>query len=726
MVCALGLVATSGILPGGVLEAEASENWTLSAEASDNELKSTYYMISGKTISVPYTDANPTTVSQLKKTVTVADTATITVLNNGEKLENADTVAEGMTLRITAEDGTTNDYTIAQKNTYNWTLDFVKGQQGNVWFGQQKNGTGDWTNMTESDREGWPNWCVNTYYGPGIDAAKGTTSTTNTSVHGLLSAPPNSNISTAMAFRTPKSGTVSFSVKDGEPYLRQAGNSGGTVTLSLLVNDTVKQSVTLSTSNQKAADWANFDEIELNKGDVIRVVTKSNSNPSRPSVHVTPIITYVDKAVVDTETPDAPTAVRTADVTETTAHVAWEAALDNVATVGYNVYVNDEKVNAELVTATEYDLTGLTPATEYSVKVAAVDAAGNESEKSEVAAFTTTEVSKEELNVRIAEAEAEAAKTTEYTTESINTLQTAIDAAKAVSENTNATKEAVDTAMKALESAKAGLVQIKVIGMTVKAPTKVVYERGEELDTTGMVVTVTDNNGQTKELTADEYTVVGFDSETAGEKTVTVKYGELEESFTVTVKACYIVTVNGKEYTRGQYNDKVTVKAEEKDGQTFAGWKDSNKKIVSTEKAYTFYLAGDIKLTSVYDEVVTVDAQAKTTDAFILSKNANGSGNVRFVGQLIVPKGYKVQECGIIWTGKSTTIMPNLYESDGTTLTVKGSKVAAKRYTSNYQFSMTINKVPAGKTARGVIYAKMTNGTETIYVFSPENSVTVK
>lgn len=340
-------------------------------------------------MSVPYTAKNPTTVSEMRKNITVADTATVSVLNGGTELANTDAVAEGMTLRITAEDGTTNDYTIAQKNTYNWTLDFVKGQQGNVWFGQQKNGTGDWTNMTESDRDGWPNWCVNTYYGPGIDASQGTTSTTDTSVHGLLSAPPNSDISTAMAFRAPKSGTVSFNVKDGEPYLRQAGNSGGTVTLSLLVNDTVKQSVTLSTSNQKAADWANFDEIELNKGDVIRVTASCNSNPSRPSVHVTPIITYVDKAVVDTEAPDAPTAVRTADVTETTAHVAWEAALDNVATTGYNVYVNGEKVNTELVTATEYDLTGLTPATDYSVEIEAVDAAGNVSEKSEAATFTT-------------------------------------------------------------------------------------------------------------------------------------------------------------------------------------------------------------------------------------------------------------------------------------------------------------------------------------------------
>ena len=44
-----------------------------------------------------------------------------------------------MTLRITAEDGTTSDYVIAVKNNYNWVGDYVNAQQGNVWFGQIKN-----------------------------------------------------------------------------------------------------------------------------------------------------------------------------------------------------------------------------------------------------------------------------------------------------------------------------------------------------------------------------------------------------------------------------------------------------------------------------------------------------------------------------------------------------------------------------------------------------------
>lgn len=467
------VLGDADIVKGGatvVLSYEGMEDVTYTVVASsDKELKDAYYEVKGTTMSVPYTAKNPTTVSEMRKNITVADTATVSVLNGGTELANTDAVAEGMTLRITAEDGTTNDYTIAQKNTYNWTLDFVKGQQGNVWFGQQKNGTGDWTNMTESDRDGWPNWCVNTYYGPGIDASQGTTSTTDTSVHGLLSAPPNSDISTAMAFRAPKSGTVSFNVKDDEPYLRQNGNSGGTVTLSLLVNDTVKQSVTLQTSREKATDWANFDAIEVNAGDVIRVVTKSNSNPSKPSVHVTPIITYLDTAVADTEAPDAPTAVRTADVTETTAKVAWAEASDNVGVVGYNVYVNDTKVNAELVTATEYDLTGLTEGTEYTVEVEAVDTNNNVSAKA-AATFTTkkdavnpdpTVVDKTELKATTAKADAALAATDKYTAESLKALQAVYDQYASVLNDENATQAQVDEANKAIAKALNALVEKK-------------------------------------------------------------------------------------------------------------------------------------------------------------------------------------------------------------------------------------------------------------------------
>ena len=186
------VLGDADIVKGGatvVLSYEGMEDVTYTVVASsDKELKSSYYMVSGKTLSVPYTTANATTVSELKKNITVADTATVSVLNNGTALADGDAVTAGVTVRITAEDGTTNDYTVAQKNTYNWTLDYAGQQQGNVWFAQQKNGNGDWADMTAYDNT-YPNWVLNTYYGVGVDAPNHSTAMSD-SIHGLISAPP--------------------------------------------------------------------------------------------------------------------------------------------------------------------------------------------------------------------------------------------------------------------------------------------------------------------------------------------------------------------------------------------------------------------------------------------------------------------------------------------------------------------------------------------------------
>lgn len=71
--------------------------------------------------------------------------------------------------------------------------------------------------------------------------------------------------------------------------------------------------------------------------------------------------------------------------------------------------------------------------------------------------------------------------------------------------------------------------------LQVTAPEKTVYEIGEELDLTGMKVTAIYSDGTTQDVTSD-VEISGFDSETAGEKIITVSYGELDTSFTVTVE----------------------------------------------------------------------------------------------------------------------------------------------------------------------------------------------
>ncbi len=437
------------VVKGGakvVLSYEGKENVTYTVVASsDKELKASYYEVRGTELEVPYTEKNPTTVKELKASLTVADTATVSVVNAGKELADKDAVADGMTLRITAEDGTTKEYAIKQKNEYNWTKDFINGQQGNVWFGQMKDGSGDWANMTSVDKDGWPNWATHTYYGPGIDDDQHVTTASSPDKHGLLSAPPSTNISTAMAYRVPKSGTVSFKVRDNEPYLRQNDNAGGTVTLSLYVNGTEKKNLTLETSKKKEGNWEKAEEIEVTRGDMIRVVAKCNGNPSKPSAHITPIITYVDKAAADKEAPTVPADVKASEIAHTGAKLTWTASKDNVEVAGYNVYLNDEKVNEELITGTEYDLADLTANTEYNVTVTAVDAAGNESEKSEAATFTTLKgADLTELTATIAEAEKilKAEDKDKYSAAALVELQELVNAGKLLT--ATSTQEAVD------------------------------------------------------------------------------------------------------------------------------------------------------------------------------------------------------------------------------------------------------------------------------------------
>ena len=437
------------VVKGGatiVLSYEGKTDVTYTVVASsDKELKASYYEVRGTEVQVPYTEKNPTTVKELKANLTVADTATVSVVNAEKELADKDAVADGMTLRITAEDGTTNDYAIKQKNEYNWTKDFINGQQGNVWFGQMKDGSGDWANMTSVDKDGWPNWATHTYYGPGIDDDQHVTTASSPDKHGLLSAPPSTNISTAMAYRVPKSGTVSFKVRDGEPYLRQSPNEGGTVTLSLYVNGTEKKNLTLETSKKKEGNWEKAEEIEVTRGDIIRVVAKCNGNPSKPSAHITPIITYVDKAAADKEAPTVPADVKASEIAHTGAKLTWTASKDNVEVAGYNVYLNDEKVNDELITGTEYDLADLTANTEYNVTVTAVDAAGNESEKSEAATFTTLkEADLTELTTTITEAEKvlTAEDKDKYSEAALVELKELVEAGKQLT--ATSTQEAVD------------------------------------------------------------------------------------------------------------------------------------------------------------------------------------------------------------------------------------------------------------------------------------------
>lgn len=100
--------------------------------------------------------------------------------------------------------------------------------------------------------------------------------------------------------------------------------------------------------------------------------------------------TAINVTTSDAQAPSAPTALAVSNLAATSLTLGWNASTDNVGVTGYDVYRNGTKINASPVTATSYNVTGLTASTAYSFYVQARDAAGNISANSNVVNATTT------------------------------------------------------------------------------------------------------------------------------------------------------------------------------------------------------------------------------------------------------------------------------------------------------------------------------------------------
>lgn len=89
----------------------------------------------------------------------------------------------------------------------------------------------------------------------------------------------------------------------------------------------------------------------------------------------------------DTQAPTAPSSLAASNVTQTTLTLSWNASTDNVGVTGYDVFQGSTNLGS--VTGTSTNITGLSPATAYSFKVHAHDAAGNNSGFSNTVNVTT-------------------------------------------------------------------------------------------------------------------------------------------------------------------------------------------------------------------------------------------------------------------------------------------------------------------------------------------------
>ncbi|MBB5872627.1 beta-glucosidase [Allocatelliglobosispora scoriae] len=91
---------------------------------------------------------------------------------------------------------------------------------------------------------------------------------------------------------------------------------------------------------------------------------------------------------VDTSPPTAPGTPVASGITSSGATLTWAASTDNVGVTGYDV-LNAANIVVTTASGTSVTLTGLSPATQYTLRARARDAAGNQSSPSSAVTFTT-------------------------------------------------------------------------------------------------------------------------------------------------------------------------------------------------------------------------------------------------------------------------------------------------------------------------------------------------
>jgi chitodextrinase len=113
----------------------------------------------------------------------------------------------------------------------------------------------------------------------------------------------------------------------------------------------------------------------------VQAYDAAGNNSTKPTANAT------TSAASDTTAPTAPSSLTTSGITSSTITLNWAASTDNVGVTGYKLYKGGVYVTT--VTTLSYQFTGLTASTQYTLGVAATDAAGNNSSTASGTATTS-------------------------------------------------------------------------------------------------------------------------------------------------------------------------------------------------------------------------------------------------------------------------------------------------------------------------------------------------
>ena len=459
---------------------EATATFTVTAPAALGTSKLETGTADGvNVIYVPFTAKNPTTVADLLALVTAEpDSALKAVYRGGTKLEDAAAVKAGDVLRFYANGSTvTADYTVVQKNAWNWVDEFKTDSQGPIWTSQRQV-SGKWQTITDFGSDVYPQTYYDKYYGVGVDYQNKSLPADRSAIHGLIADNPGDSAATAMAWTAPKAGSVKVTLDKVtgahvEPYIRQSNSNGKDVVLKLLKNDEVICSATMTNSFATATG---FNEclasakgtVKVAVGDVLRFSVDAATGTSKSSIHISPVITYTD---ADEPSPEPglseqyaaayPASVAAKVGEKATAAVSFTkgaAAADAPAGTTFAVAGDGFTVAAD-------GTVSFTPTDAQAGKTVTATVTVTYSDKStDTATVTFTVADKTEpeptdpkADLRKEVESASKLDEKDYTADSWKVFAAALDNAKAVLEDKDATEAQISGALTTLKSATAAL-----------------------------------------------------------------------------------------------------------------------------------------------------------------------------------------------------------------------------------------------------------------------------
>ena len=460
---------------------EATATFTVTAPAALGTSKLETGTADGaNVIYVPFTAKNPTTVADLLALVTAEpDSALKAVYRGGTKLEDAAAVKAGDVLRFYADGSTvTADYTVVQKNAWNWVDEFKTDSQGPIWTSQRQV-SGKWQTITDFGSDVYPQTYYDKYYGVGVDYQNKSLPADRSAIHGLIADNPGDSAATAMAWTAPKAGSVKVTLDKVtgahvEPYIRQSNSNGKDVVLKLLKNDEVICSATMTNSFATATG---FNEclasakgtVKVAVGDVLRFSVDAAAGTSKSSIHISPVITYTD---ADEPSPEPGLSEQYA-----AAYPASVAAkVGEKATAAVSFTKGGDAADAPAGTTFAVAGDGFTVAADGTVSFTPTDAQAGKtvtatvtvtySDKSTDTATVTFKVAAKDPEPEPTDPKADLRKEVEsaskldekdYTADSWKVFAAALDNAKAVLEDKDATEAQISGALTTLKSATAAL-----------------------------------------------------------------------------------------------------------------------------------------------------------------------------------------------------------------------------------------------------------------------------